>query len=126
MNSVQYVILEFAYMITNILIETKSFACIVVNVFVFFTHDFTVEYINVAYFRVFFRTLVVGVNFIHEWRNLQLNVESKRQSFLRNFSWQFHNLFSRVFTKNLLRGSLRKNNFFFLISLCLTWVLNRI
>ena len=41
-NSVQYVILEFAYMFTNILIETKSFALVVVNV----------------YFRVFFRTLI--------------------------------------------------------------------
>ena len=38
-NSVQYVILEFAYMLTNILIETKSFALVVVIVFVFFTHD---------------------------------------------------------------------------------------
>ena len=38
-NSVQYVMLEFAYMFTNILIETKSFALVVVNVFVLFTHD---------------------------------------------------------------------------------------
>ena len=38
-NSVQHVILEFAYMLTNILIHTKSFALVVVNVFVFFTHD---------------------------------------------------------------------------------------
>ena len=39
MNSVQYVMLEFAYMFTNILIETKSSALVVVNVFVFLTHD---------------------------------------------------------------------------------------
>ena len=37
-NSVQYDILEFAYMFTNILIETKSFALVAVNVFVVFTH----------------------------------------------------------------------------------------
>ena len=38
-NSVQYVILKYAYMFTNIFIETKSFALVVVNVFVFFTHN---------------------------------------------------------------------------------------
>ena len=31
--------LEFAYMFTNILIETKGFALVVVNEIVFFTHD---------------------------------------------------------------------------------------
>ena len=38
-NSVQYDILEFAYMFTNILIETKYFALVLGNVFVFFIHD---------------------------------------------------------------------------------------
>ena len=38
-NSVHYVMLEFAYMFTNILIGTQSFALVVVNEFVFFTHD---------------------------------------------------------------------------------------
>ena len=38
-NSVHYVMLEFAYMFTNILTEMKSYALIVVNAFVFFAPD---------------------------------------------------------------------------------------
>ena len=34
-------------------------------------------------------TYVVCVNFIHKWRQLQFKVDSERQIFLRNFSWQF-------------------------------------
>ena len=53
---------------------------------------------------------VVCVNFIHKWRDLQFKVESERQIFLRNFSWQF--LFTlRVFGRNLLRGNRRRNAF---------------
>ena len=37
-KSVQYATFEFAYMFANILIETKSFALVLVNVFMFFTH----------------------------------------------------------------------------------------
>ena len=32
----------------------------------------------------------VCVNFIDEWRNVQLKIDSKRRIFLRNFSWQFY------------------------------------
>ena len=35
-------------------------------------------------------TYVVCVNFIHKWRELQFTVDSERQIFLRNFSWQFY------------------------------------
>ena len=35
-------------------------------------------------------TYVVCVNFIYKWRNLQFKVDSERQTFLRNFSWQFY------------------------------------
>ena len=35
-------------------------------------------------------TYVVCVNFIHKWRDQQFNVDSERQIFLRNFSWQFY------------------------------------
>ena len=31
----------------------------------------------------------VCINFIDKWRDLQFKVDSKRQIFLRNFSWQF-------------------------------------
>ena len=34
-------------------------------------------------------TYFVCVNFIHNWQDLQFNVDSERQIFLRNFSWQF-------------------------------------
>ena len=48
---------------------------------------------------------------IHERCDLQLKVDSERQIFLRNFSWQF--LFTlRVFARNLLRGNRRRNIFF--------------
>ena len=49
-------------------------------------------------------THVVCINFISEWRDLQFNIDSERQV-----------LFTlRVFTRNLLRGNLRKNIFFFI------------
>ena len=34
-------------------------------------------------------TYVVCVNFIHKWRDLQFKVDSERQIFFRNLSWQF-------------------------------------
>ena len=33
---------------------------------------------------------VVCVNRINEWRDLEFKVDSERQIFLRNFSWQFY------------------------------------
>ena len=35
-------------------------------------------------------TYVVCVNFIHKWRDLLFKVDSERENFLRNFSWQFY------------------------------------
>ena len=56
---------------------------------------------------------------LHKWRDLQFIVNSERQIYLRNFSWQF--LFTlRVFARNLLRGNRRRNTF--RISFwCLAW-----
>ena len=50
-------------------------------------------------------TYVVCVNFIHKWRNLQFKVDSERQSFLRNFSWQFSIYFKSFFPKSVERKS---------------------
>ena len=64
-------------------------------------------------------TYVVCVYFIHEWRDLQFQIDSERQIFLRNFSWQF--VFTlRVFARNLLRGHRRRNTFRILFW-CLAW-----
>ena len=53
-------------------------------------------------------TNVVCINFIHEWRDLYFNVDSERQIYLRNTFKAF--LFTlRVFARNLLRGSRRRN-----------------
>ena len=63
-------------------------------------------------------TYVVCVNFIHKWRDLPFKVDSERQIFLRNFSW--HLITHRVFARNLLRGSRRRNTFRILFW-CLAW-----
>ena len=60
-------------------------------------------------------THVVCVNFISEWRDLKLNVDSERLIFFLTFSRQI--LFTlRVFARNLLKGNRRRNiwgsNFF--------------
>ena len=56
-------------------------------------------------------THVVILNFIREWRDLQFNVDSKRQIFEKLF---FLFLFTlRIFARNLLRGNPRINIFFF-------------
>ena len=38
---------------------------------------------------VSYTTQVVCINFIHKWWDLQFKVDSERQIFLKNFSWQF-------------------------------------
>ena len=50
-------------------------------------------------------TQVVCVNFIHEWWDLQLKVDSERQIFEKLFMAILFTL--RGFTRNLLRGSRR-------------------
>ena len=47
----------------------------------------------------------------HEWRNLQFKVDSQRQIFEKLFMAILFAL--RVFTRNLLRGSRRRNVFTF-------------
>ena len=54
-------------------------------------------------------TYVVCVNFIHKWWDLQFNVNSERQIFLRNFSW--HLITHRVFARNLVNGNCRRYTF---------------
>ena len=54
-------------------------------------------------------TYVVCVNFIHKWRDLQFNVDSKRQIFEKLFMAILFTL--RVFARNLLRGNRRSNIF---------------
>ena len=56
-------------------------------------------------------TYVVSVNFIHEWRDLQLKIDSERQIFLEKLFMAI--LFTlRVFARNLLRGKRRKKYVF--------------
>ena len=68
-------------------------------------------------------THVMCVNFIRERRDLEFNVDSERQIFLRNFFMAV--LFTlRVFARNLLRGSRRRNIFFIYHFWWLTWETN--
>ena len=56
-------------------------------------------------------TYVVCVNFTHKWRNLQFKSRLRTTDFLRNFSWQFFNLLSESFARNLLTGNRKRNIF---------------
>ena len=49
---------------------------------------------------------------IHEWRDLQFNVDWKRQMFCETFSCQIYLLSENPEVRNLLRGYRRKNIFF--------------
>ena len=61
----------------------------------------------------FHTTYSVCVNFIHEWQDLQFNIDSERQIYWEAFSWQvFFTL--KVFATNLLRGNRRRSIFFFI------------
>ena len=63
---------------------------------------------------------VVCVNFIHKWRDLQFTVDSERQIFLRNFSWQF--LFdSQSFCRKSAERKSPKKYFFRISFWCLAW-----
>ena len=67
-------------------------------------------------------TYVVCVNFIREWRDLQFKKSIPNDRFMRNFFMAI--LFAlRLFARNLLRGSRRRNIFIFWYW-CLTWDLN--
>ena len=72
-----------------------------------------------------YTTYVENVHFIHEWWDLQLKVDSKREIFWETFHGNL--MFKhRVFAINLPRRSQRQNIFFFIFSFwCLTWSLKR-
>ena len=53
----------------------------------------------------------VCANFIPEWRDLQFKVDSERQIFLRNFSWQFYSHSEFI----LLRGKLPNKYFLYFV-----------
>ena len=56
---------------------------------------------------------VVCVNFIHEWRDLQLKVDPELQIFEKLFMAILFTL--RVFARNMPRSRLRRNIYIFLI-----------
>ena len=98
---------------TNFCTVSISYLCIV------YIHNWSIQPFGPDYWPSFSHHLCSCVNFIHKRRALQFKVNSERQIFFRNFSWQF--LFTlRVFTRNLLRGNCQKNTFCILFW-CLAW-----
>ena len=67
-------------------------------------------------------THIVCVNFIREWRHLELNVDSEWQFFEKLFHVNF--IYSEFFARNLLRGIYLRNLFFYISFRCLTWGTN--
>ena len=53
--------------------------------------------------------LVSHTNFTHEWRYLRFKVDSERQIFLEKLFMAIFYFILRVFARNLLRGSCRRN-----------------
>ena len=80
-------------------------------------YNLSVRIIN----RVSHTTSVVDINFIHNWWDLQFNVESKRQIFEKFYMAVLITL--KNFPENLLRGNRRKNTFCILFW-CLAWGMN--
>ena len=58
-------------------------------------------------------THVVRVNFIHEWRNLQFQVDSERQTYWETFSWQVY-FYSQSLCQKSAQRKLPKIYFFFI------------
>ena len=75
-----------------------------------YIHNWPLQPFSQDYDLVSHTTYVVCVNFIHEWRDLQFKVDSERQIFEKLFMAILFTL--RVFARNLLRGSRRRNIFF--------------
>ena len=95
-------------------LKTKKF-----NAYVYI-HNWPLQPSIQDYGLVSHTTHLLCIHFIHEWRDLQFNVDSKRQIF-EKFSWQVYSTL-RVFARNMLRGNSRRNIFSFHISFCcLTW-----
>ena len=74
-------------------------------------HNWSLPPFSQYYNLPFHTTYIVCVNFIYERLNLPLK-STPNDRFLKNFSWQFPFTF-RVFAKNPLRGSCRRNIFIF-------------
>ena len=75
-----------------------------------FIHNWPLQPFSQAYNLVSHTTYVACVNFIHEWPDLQFKFVSERQIFEEIFMAML--FIFRVFSRNLLRGSLRRNIFF--------------
>ena len=82
------------------------------------TYNWSLQPFSQDYDLVSHTTYVVCVNFIHEWWDLQFKVDSERQIFEKLFMAILFTL--RVFARNLLRGSRRRNTFCILFW-CLAW-----
>ena len=79
-----------------------------------YIHNWTLETFSQDYGLHSHTTHVVCVNFIHEWRDLQLNIDSERRNIFMT------DLFTlRVFATNLLRGKRQRNIFFHISFRCL-------
>ena len=63
------------------------------KVFMETKHTYSLQQFSQDYNLASHKTYVVCVNFMHKWRDLQFKVNSDRQIFLRNCSWQFYLLF---------------------------------
>ena len=76
-------------------------------------HNWSLQPFSQDYNLASHTTCVVCINCIHEWRHLQLEVDSEEKLFMAL-------LFSlRVFARNMLKKSCRRNIFIFWIK-CLT------
>ena len=75
-------------------------------------HNWSLQPFNQDYDLVFHAIYVVCVNLIHERRNLHFKVDSERQIFEKLFMVILF-IYLRVFARNLLRGSQRRNIFIF-------------
>ena len=80
-----------------------------------YVHNSTLQPFSQDYRLAFHTTYVVCVNFTHEWRDLQFNVDSERQIFEKLFHGTFYLL------SLLLKGNRQGNIFFYISFWCMTW-----
>ena len=66
-------------------------------------HNWLLQPFSQDYGVVSHTTHIVCFNFIHEWRDLQFNIDNEQQTFKKLFQGRFITL--RVFARNLLRGN---------------------
>ena len=87
---------------------------------------FSISYVILQYLEIPYihnLTHVVCVNFIHEWRDLQFNIDSERQIFEKHFHGRF--IYSQSFCqKSAVRKSPEKNFFSHISFLFLAWNTN--